>query len=389
MSVLHSFSCSTLLQAVEGAVYALLLLVFVLPLRCRWWWKTAIAAVLFPITQKFNLYSWCGLNPYNPDLSMRLVAFHGWLYTAAMLLFGEMLLVRCLQLACRILRRRLPPVASSPRLAVPTAAALGAYAMWEGLRIPDVTRRTLELPGLPPAFDGFRIVQLSDLHVNTATTVDKFRAIVDKVNACAPDLVCITGDFVDAAPARIADQLAPLARLRAPHGVMACTGNHDFYFRYRQWKPVFGKLGLVMLDNAHRVIRRGGAALAVGGVLDESGIRTMASRGEAGWWPEPDPEKAFAGAPPGAYRILLQHRPVNTAAAARAGVKLMLSGHTHGGIAWGMDLLVAKWNDGHIRGLYRENGLALYVHSGTCQWAGFPLRFGVPGEIAELVLRCK
>ena len=103
-----------------------------------------------------------------------------------------------------------------------------------------------------------------------------------------------------------------------------------------------------------------------------------------------DVAKAFAGAPEGVCRILLQHRPWDPRSAAVPGIALQLSGHTHGGMMHGIDRLVARLdNNGFVRGLYQMGRRALYVSSGTGQWAGFPLRLGVPAEITEIVLRKK
>jgi predicted MPP superfamily phosphohydrolase len=101
----------------------------------------------------------------------------------------------------------------------------------------------------------------------------------------------------------------------------------------------------------------------------------------------PDVAKAFAAVPANTCRILLQHQPKRAVANDAWDVRLQLSGHTHGGAILGFDLLVKRMNEGLVRGLYRMGRLALYVNSGTGQWAGFPLRLGVPAEIAVLRLR--
>ena len=122
--------------------------------------------------------------------------------------------------------------------------------------------------------------------------------------------------------------------------------------------------------------------LAVGGVTD-----FVAQYNWRRVMDGPDVAKAFAGAPSDACRILLQHQPKKVDRNRVWDVRLQLSGDTHGGAILGFDLLVKSMNEGHVRGLYREGNLALYVNSGTGQWAGFPLRLGVPAEIAVLRLR--
>ena len=230
-------------------------------------------------------------------------------------------------------------------------------------------------PDLPEAFDGYRIAHLSDLHVSSAARAARTAGIVERTNALGADLVVITGDFVDGAPSSRREDVAPLGGLVARDGVFGCTGNHEYYSDYGAWRSEFRRIGVRMLENAAATIRRGedGAALALLGVNDLVG--------------GPDPDAAAAAAPQGAFRILLAHRPIRLARHAALGVRLQLSGHTHGGAILGLDRFVARANEGHVRGLYREHGLTLYVNAGTGQWAGFPERVGVPPEIACLTLR--
>lgn len=362
--------------------WALMLLVVVRPLRLGWRGNLLAGGALLVASQKFLIYRLFGGDAFVPDLPERFVNATGWSYAASMILCA---------LACaggaawwawnRVRRTRRPLPRAAVGACAAVAAAVALWGVWEGVRVPDVRRVEIAVAGLPPAFDGFRIVQLTDLHCSAAARKARTAGIIRKVNALRPDLVCITGDFVDGSPAQRADDLAPLADLRAPFGVFGCAGNHEYYSGYAAWRPVFASLGVVLLDNAHRVLEKGGARLVLGGVTDPAAW----SRGEKG----PDVARAFAGAPQGVCRLLLQHRPwLPQTAAAATGVALQLSGHTHGGMMRGFDRLVARLgNNGFVRGLYRIGRRALYVNAGTGQWAGFPLRLGVPAEIAEIVLR--
>ncbi|MDR2696749.1 MAG: metallophosphoesterase, partial [Deltaproteobacteria bacterium] len=103
--------------------------------------------------------------------------------------------------------------------------------------------------------------------------------------------------------------------------------------------------------------------------------------------PGPDIAGALAGAPEGAVRILLDHRPGNAPENARMGVDLQLSGHTHGGQILGMHQLVARFNQGFVYGWYQVDTMRMYVSSGAGLWNGFPVRLGVPSEIVRCVLR--
>ena len=254
------------------------------------------------------------------------------------------------------------------------AAGVSVKGVHDGVRLPDVVEVDLEFPDLPPAFDGYRVAHLSDLHVSAAARADRTTGVVNLVNACTPDLIAITGDFVDGTTDRRSADVAPLADLHAPDGVVGCTGNHEYYSGWSAWRVLLRRYGVRVLENERLLLHRGDEVLAILGENDpvshDSDIRLPAAT---------VPERAF--------RILLAHRPTRLAEHAACGVRLQLSGHTHGGAALGLDRLVARANEGHVRGVYREHDLTLYVNSGTGQWAGFPMRLGVPPEISLLTLK--
>ena len=254
------------------------------------------------------------------------------------------------------------------------AAGTGAKAVHNGFRLPDIVEVTLEFPDLPSAFDGYRVAHLSDLHVSAAARADRTAGVVRLVNAQAPDLIAITGDLVDGTASRRLDDVAPLGKLRAADGVVGCTGNHEYFSGWGAWRVIFRSLGIRILENERVVVRRGEESLAIIGINDpvshDSDIRIASDM-----------------VPDGAFRILLAHRPTHLAEHAACGVRLQLSGHTHGGAVIGLDRLVARANEGHVRGLYNEQGVSLYVNSGTGQWAGFPTRLGVSPEITIITLR--
>ena len=254
------------------------------------------------------------------------------------------------------------------------AAGTGAKAVHNGFRLPDIVEVTLEFPDLPSAFDGYRVAHLSDLHVSAAARVERTAGVVRLVNAQSPDLIAITGDLVDGTASRRLDDVAPLGKLRAADGVVGCTGNHEYFSGWGAWRVIFRSLGIRILENERVVVRRGEESLAIIGINDpvshDSDVRIASDM-----------------VPDGAFRILLAHRPTHLAEHAACGVRLQLSGHTHGGAVIGLDRLVARANEGHVRGLYNEQGVSLYVNSGTGQWAGFPTRLGVSPEITIITLR--
>ena len=265
------------------------------------------------------------------------------------------------------------------------AAVTAGWGMYEGVRLPDVVRVEIAFDDLPPSFDGYRIVHLSDLHCSTAARRARIEGIVARVNALDADLVAITGDFVDGTVAERGHDLEPLSGIRAKDGVWGCTGNHEAYWEWYAWEERFRVWNVRILASAcwqeGQVIRRGGETLALGGLTDPAFFRLGNM--------ELDARDAFVGAPASAFRILLFHRPIPAAVhAAVAGVRLQLSGHTHGGAFPGIRWLVARANEGHVRGLYEfAPGRYLYNSPGTGQWAGFPIRLLNPAEITEITLR--
>ena len=361
------------------------------PLRLPRAWAIALAVLLFLASQKFVVYAVLGGDAFKPELPETFIHVTGWAYSSFMLFVGLVCTAAIVKgLAWFFLNPRQREAMRATQgirrrqfVAGLAAAGTAGWGVWEGIRVPRIKRTEIEVEDLPRAFDGFRIVHLSDLHCSAAARREHMKGIVAQANTLNADIVCITGDFVDGSVEARREDLEPLKDLKSRLGVFGCAGNHEYYSGYRTWRPVFEELGISMLDNDHHVFVRGEARLVLGGIPDE----TACSPRYAGDSVTPDVVRTFEGAPEGC-RILMKHRPIHLSEHERHGVRLQLSGHTHGGACRGMDLLVAKMgNEDHLRGLYREERIALYVNPGTGQWAGFPLRLGVPAEVSELILR--
>ena len=246
------------------------------------------------------------------------------------------------------------------------------------LRPPAVRRVEVSLRRWPKALDGYRIAQLSDIHIGPILGRGFAASLTQRVNDLGADLVVITGDLVDGPVALFGKEAAPLGDLRARDGVYLVTGNHDHYSNADPWIAHFESLGLVALRNRHLSIGRDGASFDLAGVEDHQAARVSAH------WRE-DVEGALAGRDGSRPVILLAHDPTTFRRASRQGVDLQLSGHTHGGQIWPFGFLVrlaVPW----LAGLYRVGESALYVSRGTGFW-GPPMRVGAPAEITELVLR--
>ena len=124
------------------------------------------------------------------------------------------------------------------------ALALSGYGMREALRVPPVREVRMQVPGLPDALNGFRIAQLSDLHIGPTFGKAWLTDVVARTDSLNPDLIVITGDVVDGSPSRLEEDVAPLADLKAKYGVIFAPGNHEYYSGIQQWLPVFQRLGM-------------------------------------------------------------------------------------------------------------------------------------------------
>jgi predicted MPP superfamily phosphohydrolase len=251
------------------------------------------------------------------------------------------------------------------------ALALGAAT---ALRGPRIARVEIRVPGLHPDLDGFRIVQVSDLHVGRTIGRRYVEHTVERARALRPDLVALTGDMVDGPVDRLAPHVAPLAELGRVATTFFILGNHDCYSGADAWLRHFASLGAQVLLNSHAVVRKGNARLIVGGVVDPAYQRIR-----------PDPGEAMKDAEPADFRLLLAHNPRLAPLGARAGFDLQLSGHTHAGQFFPWTLAVRLVHAPHVAGLSREGRMWVYVSAGTGTW-GPPVRFGTSPELTLVTL---
>jgi uncharacterized protein len=236
----------------------------------------------------------------------------------------------------------------------------------------------VKLAKLPRELDGFSIVQLSDLHVGMTIDREFVQRVVDRANALSPDLVALTGDMVDGPVDALREHVAPLGSLRAKHGVFAITGNHEYYAGADEWIAAISALGIRYLRNERVEIGGGTARFDLAGVDDHSADR-WSGHGE-------DLPRALAGRDPSRALVLLAHQPRQVRHAARHGVDLQLSGHTHGGQIWPWHYIVRLQQGGLLAGRYEVGGTQLYVTRGCGYW-GPPVRVGAPLEITRVILR--
>jgi predicted MPP superfamily phosphohydrolase len=318
----------------------------------------------------------------------------GILITSVLLIPHELLLVldRLVRRMRRGLRREERARTSAPpsprrqflkQAAVGGAASIGMGSSIYGALVGrhDFTLETvpIRLARLPRTLDGLSIVQLSDLHVGLYVGDYEFGLALEVVRRAKPDIIVLTGDLLDHDP-RYASTLGRFVRAlreRAPRGLFAIPGNHDYYAGVAPVQAALREAGAEVLTNRHVVLGDAGGRLVLAGLDD-----VMAPGfGGAG----PQVERAFRGAPADVPRVLLSHNP-SYFPVSHASADLTLSGHTHGGqITLFVNPAELVLRHGYVRGHYSHGDSQLYVNRGFGT-AGPPARVGSAPEITKIVL---
>ncbi len=236
-------------------------------------------------------------------------------------------------------------------------------------------RVTVPLPNLPPELAGLRIGLLTDIHHDLGRPLALLRKGVDLLNAAGPDLVVLGGDYVVSRAAGFDACAAILGQLRAPLGVYAILGNHDYWAGGDLIAAKVEAAGATVLRNESRRVAKGDAEFWLIG-LDDAARRRV------------DLDAAFAGVPEGSFRILLAHEPDMADHLDGRRVDLQLSGHTHGGqvvVPLIGPLVLPVLGHRYVGGLYRLPAHTVYTSRGL---GGVPpyARFNCPPEVAVLTL---
>lgn len=276
--------------------------------------------------------------------------------------------------------------------AVPFVSLL--WGMARGGTAYQVRRRVLRFPNLPAAFEGFRILQISDLHTGSFSSREPLRRAVQLINEQQADLIFMTGDLVNNVATEVEDHIDTLAGIRSARPIYSILGNHD-YGDYVQWESAeakranlerlmrnHAKIGWELLLDESRVVEHNGERIAILGVQNW-GTKFVKHGNLA---------KAHAGSGDAPFKILLTHDPTHWDAQVHEypDIDLTLSGHTHGA-QFGVNLPHLKWSPVQYvykqwAGLYKREKQQLYVNVGL-GFIGYPGRVGFLPEITVLELR--
>jgi predicted MPP superfamily phosphohydrolase len=263
-----------------------------------------------------------------------------------------------------------------------------------------VREQVVYFSDLPPSFDGFRILQLSDFHAGSLSSPKDVQRGIDMANAQRADLFVFSGDMVNNAASELRPWAPYLAQLKAPYGQLAVLGNHD-YGDYYRWESAAAKaanlqslveqeraIGLRVLLDENVTIEKDGQAIVLAGVQNIGMRSHFVAYG--------DLQKALSGVDSGAFTILISHDPSHwdkEVSSYPKKVQLTLSGHTHG-FQLGIETPLFRWSPvqwiyPRWAGLYEQNGRYLYVNRGFGFIPFFQGRVGISPEITVLELRAK
>ncbi|MGC4806498.1 metallophosphoesterase [Micromonospora sp. DT233] len=259
-----------------------------------------------------------------------------------------------------------------------TAAGVTGYGVRNAMGPPHLDRVRIPLAKLPRGMDGLRIATVSDIHLGPLRGRVHTERIVAMINRLDADLVAVVGDLVDGSVAELGEAAAPLRDLRSRYGSFFVTGNHEYYSGVEEWVREVDRLGLRVLQNTRQEI------VTPAGVLDLAGVNDVTAAG-TGLAAPADFTAALGDRDPSRPVVLLAHQPIAAVEAAKFGVDLQLSGHTHGGQIVPFNLAV-KLQQPVVSGLGEVDGTKVYVTNGAGFW-GPPVRVGANPQVTLVELR--
>ncbi|MFA6541386.1 MAG: metallophosphoesterase [Bacteroidota bacterium] len=350
-------------------------------------WTILSAIFLFPVASMIFTRVWKGNDLLFSWITYVGLGFISFIFTLLFLRDAVLFLSTLIQKAVSLFKKeknlidpsRREFLLQSTNIGIIGASALAtSYGIYEARKAPGIVPVDIPIQRLPHAFDGFRIVQISDIHAGLTVDRKWIETVVEEVQKLSPDLIAFTGDMADGSVAKLESTVAPLGELTAPYGKFFTTGNHEYYSGAPEWIKHAGVLGYDVLMNEHRAIEKNGAKIILAGVTDYSAGQFFADQAS-------DPRKAIEQAPNDMVKILMAHQPRTLYQTNGLEYDFVMNGHTHGGQFFPWNYL-ATFGQPFIKGLHRWDKSLVYVSKGTGYW-GPPVRLGARSEITVLTLR--
>ncbi len=260
--------------------------------------------------------------------------------------------------------------------ALAISAGAGVYSTFVEPHWLDIRAVKIPLPHLPPSFEGFTILQLSDVHHGKFVPASYIENCIQRVSHLEPDVIALTGDFVSG-DARYAFPCAEILKtLKSKQGIFAIAGNHDYWTDISTVSKAFHKEGIPLFRNQHTVFRRGGEKILFGGFDDL-------------WGGTPDFFKTFPTRAKKELKIMMAHNPDVFELNFPFDIDFIMAGHTHGGQVslpfYGPPIIPSSFGNKYASGFFKRGGMRMYVNRGLGVIFP-PVRFRVRPEITLCTL---
>jgi predicted MPP superfamily phosphohydrolase len=251
---------------------------------------------------------------------------------------------------------------------------LSVYSVINASGKPVVKEIDISSAKIPKEFDGYRVVQLTDLHIDHSRSNAWLQNIIEETNALNPDLILITGDLIDSDLCTMDNFCLTLAGLKAKNGVYAISGNHEFYTGIPLFLKICSESNITVLRNSHTTVA---GFMELAGIDDQESVKRFHLE-------DNDIAKAMEGVDRKKFVLFMSHQP-DVFLQTKDFVDLQLSGHTHNGQIPPMDIMVQFYFK-YPCGLYKEGNSYQYTSPGTGTW-GPPMRLSSKNEITLITLK--
>lgn len=372
-------------ESINLFITFVLLRYFVKPLRFGKIFKLIIAVIVVLNFFNMTMYSFFKYTVAQSGAPLALYLFLEITFFSTLFLFMlvvcRIILVFCLKKTSltRIVQYCEASKASTALIMMFFSVGISAYGVLNTLNPAIDVFYTLKIDKLQQEDAGFKIVEISDLHIDKLTSCDDIQNIVDRVNAHKPDMIIIAGDIADGMVSDLKDKTDLLFSLKSRYGIYAVSGNHEMYFDYHGWLSYLEKGGIHFLENKSYLLKddNGREIMNLCGISDKKGKKIGL--------PKPNPQLACRDIKINLPTVFLSHRPAY-AYDAKEFASLTLSGHTHGGLMPLLDILVGIQNKGKVHGLYQIDNEYLIVSRGTMINSASAFRILNPATIEIVTL---